>query len=105
MVPAVSVKTVIVGVVLVLFWGAILARLRWRLVQERNAEAARGIVKTRRQRVLDRIGLVFTALVVSGVGIYVEEYGEGWSSLVLVLVCVAFIGWKLLQRRPIDPTS
>ena|SRR5215475_13248888 len=99
MMPAESVR-VVIGVVLVLFW----FWLKWRLEQERKAEAARGTVKTRRHRVLDRIALVFTALVVGGVAFYAEQYGENWSALVFGFVILAFTGWKWLQSHQSDRT-
>jgi len=58
----------------------------------------------RRHRVLDRIALVVSALVVGGVAFYAGRYGEVGTALVFGLVVLAFTGWKWLQRRQVDHT-
>jgi hypothetical protein len=61
-------------------------------------------VETRSHRLLDRIGLVMTALVVGGAAFYAGRYGEVGTALVIGLVVLAFTGWKWLQRRQVDRT-
>jgi len=94
-------ETFFIGVVILLFWGVVLTLLSRRLKEERKAEAAvvRDTAQARRHRVLDRIGLVIAALVVCAVALYAEWYGEGWSALVIVVVCLGFTFWARRKRR------
>jgi|SRR5215831_15057352 len=101
MTPAERVEAVIV----LLGLGATMV-LDWRDQQRRKAAEAiaRGTVETARDRVLDHVALVVTALVVSGIAFYSGRYGEWGIALVLGLVWLAFTGWRWLKRGPIDRT-
>src|SRR5262249_10881862 len=63
--------------------------------------AGRRTLATSGHRVLDRIALVVTALVVGGVAFYAGRYGELGTALVNGLVVIAFTLRRWLKRREV----